>query len=181
MAGGSGSGSKWVAELKKTLGDSPVVSNVAVSFVMLGLERVADMHFECPCYPVASQMMSYFFMFLPAVMVFILMLMIQDFKECRNQPCKHSCATCCTALVPSCVWLFLVLLDGRYFACALSYWHGICEGMEKAEPLKWCDPNGRTIWDDRNVTISEKDLQEATHKFYYISQVSSTSSHSLTL
>ena len=166
MAGGSGSGSKWVAELKKTLGDSPVVSNVAVSFVMLGLERVADMHFECPCYPVASQMMSYFFMFLPAVMVFILMLMIQDFKQCSCKRWWRSCKTFFTALVPSCVWLFLLLLDGRYYVCASTDWYGKYVILDKAAPLRWCDPYGV------NGSALNGTQDNETHRHYSESQVS---------
>ncbi|XP_055030033.2 uncharacterized protein [Misgurnus anguillicaudatus] len=131
-----GSPQQWLARLKDELSDSPLVSNVAFGFILMGLEKLVELEFECPCNPVWNGLFSSAFFIIPAVMALALMIIIQG---CR---CEFVCTSflSLSSLVPAVVWLILLFLDGQYFACAMTDWHGRYVIVDKAAPQKWCEP-----------------------------------------
>uniref|UniRef100_A0A0E9W9H8 Uncharacterized protein n=1 Tax=Anguilla anguilla TaxID=7936 RepID=A0A0E9W9H8_ANGAN len=42
---------QWFTILKNQLRNSPLVSNAVFSFILMGLEKLVDLEFECPCKP----------------------------------------------------------------------------------------------------------------------------------
>ncbi|CAB1331687.1 unnamed protein product [Coregonus sp. 'balchen'] len=112
---------QWLSRLKSEFGNSPLVSNVAFGFILMGLEKLVELEFECPCDPKWNGLFSSAFFVIPAIMAFMLMLIIQD--------CRYDLSGCprtvsISSLVPPIVWLILLFLDGQYFACALTDWSG---------------------------------------------------------
>uniref|UniRef100_A0A4W5KSV5 Uncharacterized protein n=1 Tax=Hucho hucho TaxID=62062 RepID=A0A4W5KSV5_9TELE len=112
---------QWLSRLKSEFGNSPLVSNVAFGFILMGLEKLVELEFECPCDPKWNGLFSSAFFVIPAIMAFMLMLIIQD--------CRYDLSGCprtvsISSLVPPIVWLILLFLDGQYFACALTDWNG---------------------------------------------------------
>lgn len=127
---------QWLARLKNELSNSPLVSNVAFGFILMGLEKLVELEFECPCSPTWNGVFSSAFFIIPAVMAFTLMLIIQG---CRcNTWCKKTMSL--SSVVPAIVWLILLFLDGQYFACAMTDWEGRFVLVDKAAPQKWCEP-----------------------------------------
>ncbi|TDH17289.1 hypothetical protein EPR50_G00007110 [Perca flavescens] len=102
----------------------------------MGLEKLVELEFECPCSPTWNGVFSSAFFIIPAVMAFTLMLIIQG---CR---CDMWCRKPVTlsSFVPAIVWLILLFLDGQYFACAMTDWEGRFVLVDKAAPQKWCEP-----------------------------------------
>ncbi|XP_010882044.1 calcium homeostasis modulator protein 6 isoform X2 [Esox lucius] len=128
---------QWLTRLKSEFGNSPLVSNVAFGFILMGLEKLVELEFECPCDPKWNGLFSSAFFVIPAVMAFMLMLIIQD--------CRYDLGGCpktvsVSSLVPPIVWLILLFLDGQYLACALTDWSGRFVIVDKAAPQKWCEP-----------------------------------------
>ncbi|TWW67481.1 uncharacterized protein LOC130521725 isoform X1 [Takifugu flavidus] len=68
---------QWLARLKNEISNSPLVSNVAFGFILMGLEKLVELEFECPCNPKWNGLFSSAFFIVPAIMAFILMLIIQ--------------------------------------------------------------------------------------------------------
>ncbi|XP_058484632.1 uncharacterized protein LOC131459165 isoform X1 [Solea solea] len=125
---------QWLTRLKNELSNSPLASNVAFGFILMGLEKLMELEFECPCNPTWNGVFSSAFFVIPAVMAFTLMLIIQG---CR---CDTRCRKSVSSIVPAVVWLILLFLDGQYFACAMTDWEGRFVLVDKAAPQKWCEP-----------------------------------------
>ncbi|KAM4744111.1 calcium homeostasis modulator protein 5 [Anableps anableps] len=127
---------QWLTRLKNELSNSPLVSNVAFGFILMGLEKLVELEFECPCNPTWNGAFSSAFFIIPAVMAFTLMQIIQG---CRcNMWCRKMVSL--SSFVPAVVWLILLFLDGQYFACAMTDWDGRFVLVDKAAPQKWCEP-----------------------------------------
>ena len=127
---------QWLSRLKREFGNSPLVSNVAFGFILMGLEKLVELEFECPCDPKWNGLFSSAFFVIPAVMAFMLMLIIQGCRYDRGCPITVSISS----LVPPIMWLILLFLDGQYFACAMTDWIGRFVIVDKAAPQKWCEP-----------------------------------------
>ncbi|KAK5934977.1 hypothetical protein CgunFtcFv8_020379 [Champsocephalus gunnari] len=127
---------QWLTRLKNELSNSPLVSNVAFGFILMGLEKLVELEFECPCNPTWNGVFSSAFFIIPAVMAFTLMLIIQG---CRCDTwCRKNVSL--SSFVPAVVWLILLFLDGQYFVCAMTDWEGRFVIVDKAAPQKWCEP-----------------------------------------
>ncbi|XP_029688420.1 calcium homeostasis modulator protein 6-like isoform X2 [Takifugu rubripes] len=100
----------------------------------MGLEKLVELEFQCPCNPKWNGLFSSAFFIIPAIMAFILMLIIQG---CRwDEWFKKTVSSS----VPAIVWLISLFLDGQYFACAMTDWEGRFVLVDKAAPQKWCKP-----------------------------------------
>lgn len=150
---------QWLSRLKSELSNSPLVSNVAFGFILMGLEKLVELEFECPCNPTWNRLFSAAFFIIPAVMAFTLMLIIQG---CR---CDAWCRKTLSNCVPAVVWLILLFLDGQYFACAMTDWEGRFVLVDKAAPQKWCEPIS-----EGDVTSQE--LMLRSQQLFVFSQVS---------
>ncbi|KAL2088264.1 hypothetical protein ACEWY4_015163 [Coilia grayii] len=155
-----GSRQQWLTRLKNELSNSPLVSNVAFGFILMGLEKLVELEFQCPCDPQWNGVFSSAFFIIPAVMAFTLMLIIQG---CRCDTwCKKTISL--SSIVPAIVWLILLFLDGQYFACAMTDWKGRFVIVDKAAPQKWCEPtNGEDI--------TAQDLMLRSQQLFVASQV----------
>ncbi|XP_028812787.1 calcium homeostasis modulator protein 6-like [Denticeps clupeoides] len=155
-----GSRQRWLTRLKNELSNSPLVSNVAFGFILMGLEKLVELEFECPCNPSWNGVFSSAFFIIPAVMAFTLMLI---FQGCR---CDTWCykSVSLSSFVPAVVWLILLFLDGQYFACAMTDWEGRFVLVDKAAPQKWCEP----IKED---DVAPKELMIRSQQLFVVSQV----------
>lgn len=152
---------QWLTRLKNELSNSPLVSNVAFGFILMGLEKLVELEFECPCNPTWNGVFSSAFFIIPAVMAFTLMLIIQG---CRCDTwCRKTVSL--SSFVPAIVWLILLFLDGQYFACAMTDWEGRFVLVDKAAPQKWCEPTS-----EGDVTPQE--LMLRSQQLFVFSQVS---------
>ncbi|XP_042561071.1 calcium homeostasis modulator protein 6 [Clupea harengus] len=155
-----GSRQQWLTRLKNELSNSPLVSNVAFGFILMGLEKLVELEFECPCNPKWNGVFSSAFFIIPAVMAFTLMLIIQG---CRCDTwCRKTLSL--SSFVPAIVWLILLFLDGQYFACAMTDWKGRFVIVDKAAPQKWCEPTNE---DD----VTPQELMLRSQQLFVVSQV----------
>ncbi|KAL6462076.1 hypothetical protein MHYP_G00302210 [Metynnis hypsauchen] len=110
---------------------------------MIGIEKVMETEFLCPCKPVLNQLLAAFMFIAPALLAFIIMLFLV-------RPCKHcscsSCRKCCAkaflpCLIPPVAWVIMLLLDGQYMACGLTFEQGNYISDKDDPPVKWCQSN----------------------------------------
>ncbi|CAG5957849.1 unnamed protein product [Menidia menidia] len=125
---------QWLSTLLTEIKKSPLSSNLAFGLVLFCFEKIVEVEFACPCSANLNPLFASLFFVVPAVIVFILMLMI---KGC----CKMSAEYICDSFVPSITWLIIVFLDGRYYVCARTNWSGRYKIIEGAEPQRWCKPH----------------------------------------
>ncbi|TNN43874.1 hypothetical protein EYF80_045928 [Liparis tanakae] len=126
---------RWLGGLTDELSGNPVASNVAFGFVLVGLEKLMELEFKCPCSPRWNAVFSSTFFVIPAVMAFTLMLIVQGCRgEGRGRGGGSTASLSC--VVPAVVWLILLFLDGQYFVCAMTDWEGRFVIVDKAAPQK---------------------------------------------
>ncbi|XP_059421418.1 calcium homeostasis modulator protein 6-like [Carassius carassius] len=155
-----GSRQQWLTRLKNELSNSPLVSNVAFGFILMGLEKLVELEFECPCNPAWNGLFSSAFFIIPAIMALALMMIIQG---CRcGIWCRRTVSL--SSFVPAVVWLILLFLDGQYFACAMTDWHGRFVIVDKAAPQKWCEPI-------EEESVSPQELMLRSQRLFVESQV----------
>ncbi|XP_015459208.2 calcium homeostasis modulator protein 6 [Astyanax mexicanus] len=159
-----GSRQQWLTRLKNELSNSPLVSNVAFGFILMGLEKLVELEFECPCNPTWNGLFSSAFFIIPAVMAFTLMLIIQG---CRCDTWSRKSVSL-SSVVPAVVWLILLFLDGQYFACAMTDWEGRFVIVDKAAPQKWCEPVGE---EDQEESTPPRELMLRSQQLFVVSQV----------
>ncbi|XP_061621629.1 calcium homeostasis modulator protein 6 [Phyllopteryx taeniolatus] len=151
---------QWLTRLKDELSNSPLVSNVAFGFILMGLEKLVELEFECPCNPTWNGVFSSAFFIIPAVMAFTLMLIIQG---CRCDAWCHRSVSL-SSVVPAVVWLILLFLDGQYFACAMTDWEGRFVLVDRAAPQKWCEPISDGV-------VPQQELMLRSQQLFVFSQV----------
>ncbi|KAI7802613.1 calcium homeostasis modulator protein 4 [Triplophysa rosa] len=156
-----GSRQQWLTRLKNELSDSPLVSNVAFGFILMGLEKLVELEFECPCDPAWNGLFSSAFFMIPAVMALAIMMIVQG---CRCEVSRRRSVSL-SSVVPAVVWLILLFLDGQYLACAMTDWHGRYVIVDKAAPQKWCEPT------QDQESVSPRDLMLRSQRLFVESQV----------
>ena len=137
---------QWLTRLKNEQSNSPLVSNVAFGLILMGLEKLMELEFECHRDPKWNSTFCSAFFLIPAVMAFTLMLIIQDCRCGTRWPKGLSTSS----FVPAVVWLVLLFLDGQYFAGAMTDWKGRFVTVDRAAPQKWCEPT-----DENDITPQE--------------------------
>ncbi|XP_029702583.1 uncharacterized protein isoform X2 [Takifugu rubripes] len=137
---------QWFSKLKDAFSKSPLAPNVAFGFILMGLEKLVELEFECPCNPKWNGLFSSAFFIIPAIIAVILMLIIQGCRcdessrlitQCR---CDEWFKKTVSSFMPAIVWLILLFFDGQYFTCAKTDWKGRFVLIDKAAPKKWCEP-----------------------------------------
>ncbi|KAA0715281.1 hypothetical protein E1301_Tti021167 [Triplophysa tibetana] len=156
-----GSRQQWLTRLKNELSDSPLVSNVAFGFILMGLEKLVELEFQCPCDPMWNGLFSSAFFIIPAVMALAIMMIVQGFS-CQVSRRR---SVSLSSVVPAVVWLILLFLDGQYLACAMTDWHGRYVIVDKAAPQKWCEPT------QDQESVSPRDLMLRSQRLFVESQV----------
>ncbi|XP_016418633.1 uncharacterized protein LOC107748373 [Sinocyclocheilus rhinocerous] len=126
---------EWIACLKKQLKKRPFYSNAIIGFLMVGLEKLVEMDFACPCKPAMNLLFSAAYFAVPALFSSALMFYIQS-PQCKTK-CLLSTVTC---IIPAVVWIMLLLFDGQYFACAKTSWEGLTVHTDISASTTWCQP-----------------------------------------
>ncbi|KAL7831556.1 hypothetical protein SRHO_G00310590 [Serrasalmus rhombeus] len=119
---------------------SSLSSSIPFSVLMIGIEKVMETEFLCPCKPVLNQLLAVFMFITPALLAFIIMLfLVRPCKHCSCCSCRKCCAkTFLPCLIPPVAWVIMLLLDGQYVACGLTFEQGNYIS-DKDDPLvKWC-------------------------------------------
>ncbi|KAK9967672.1 hypothetical protein ABG768_002051 [Culter alburnus] len=133
------------------------------SFALIGLQKLMDREFSCPCSPGFNAILISFIFFGPALLALTMMIFIQ--RPCRSSS-SHCAGLFLLCLIPPSLWMFLLLFEGEYVACGLSHWEGDYVLDEELQ-IKWCKPTG--VKDTRgNAT----DLRELTEKITFYSRFS---------
>ncbi|XP_019222639.1 uncharacterized protein LOC102082544 isoform X2 [Oreochromis niloticus] len=128
---------EWLERVKREFQNGPLASNVVFGFILTVLERLVETEFECPCKEKCNGGFVAAFFIIPGILAFVLMASVQ----------RPKCS--CHCLVPAFVWMILLVFDGRYIACAMTDWSGRYVTADKATPLKWCEPENGTSYQDR--------------------------------
>ncbi|KAG9261063.1 uncharacterized protein si:dkeyp-122a9.2 [Astyanax mexicanus] len=123
---------------------SPLPTTITFFLLLLGAVKLMGMVLSCPCKPGVNEAFVFFTFVVPAVMLFTLMLVL-------IRPCQHRCRRCSCGsrftealipcLIPSILWVVLLLLDGQYVACGLTYWKGNYELDDNKPEMVWCVPS----------------------------------------
>ncbi len=139
---------QWIASLKKELKKSPFYSNAIIGFLMVGLEKLVEMDFACPCNPKMNMLFSVAYFVVPALFSSALMFYIQS-PQCKT---KYLLSTL-TCIIPAIVWIMLLFFDGQYLACAKTSWEGLTVHTDISASTTWCQP----LINPNNIT--EKQIQ----------------------
>ncbi|KAL6462080.1 hypothetical protein MHYP_G00302250 [Metynnis hypsauchen] len=129
--------------LKGVILKSPLRTSVPVSFIVMGVEKVMEFEFSCPCIPAVNGWFALSMFVSPALLAFTIMMYFTHPWEHRQGsiyecPFLRNLFSC---LIPSAVWIILLFLDGHYVACAMTYWEGNYVWDERKPPVKWCEFN----------------------------------------
>ncbi|RVE71673.1 hypothetical protein OJAV_G00054300 [Oryzias javanicus] len=113
-----------------------------------------ELNFVCPCYGLErNQSLIFCFIFVPAVIFFILMYIYYVLNLGCSINRKNCCCCKCNwcgwnlcmhCFVPPIVWIILMLLDGRYIACAFTDWSGHYEVADGGGLMRWCKSDHNT-------------------------------------
>lgn len=104
--------------------------------------------------------------------IFILLYLILRFLKyrcsfCRGanddtqRYCPKAVAVC---LISPVIWVIILLIDGEYIACGMTYWNGVYVFDDDLQKL-WCKPTEEI----RNKTVTE--LRNLTSTYIHHSQV----------
>ncbi|XP_016422709.1 uncharacterized protein LOC107751482 [Sinocyclocheilus rhinocerous] len=132
-------------------------------FALIGLEKLMDQEFSCPCNPGFNMVLISFIFLGPALLALTMMMFIQ-------RPCRRSSFHCAGlflfSLIPPSLWMFLLLFEGEYVACSMAHWEGDYVLDEELQ-IKWCKPTGV-----RDGKVNETELRELTKKIIFYSRFS---------
>jgi len=162
----------------------PFTFIVLLSLLLIGVEEFMEIFvFVCPCRPDLNAHTVFIFIG-PAFVIFeLLFLFLRPFKERRcyccgganddtqqnsnddtQQSCPKAFASC---LIPSVMWVLILLLDGDYVACAMTDWKGD-PVFDYHLDRSWCKP----VESFQNETV----LRDLTLKYIHHSQVNTINS-----
>uniref|UniRef100_A0A673KJ92 Si:dkeyp-122a9.2 n=1 Tax=Sinocyclocheilus rhinocerous TaxID=307959 RepID=A0A673KJ92_9TELE len=130
---------------------------------LIGLEKLMDQEFFCPCNPGFNMELISFIFLGPGLLALTMMMFIQ-------RPCRRSSSHCAGlflfSLIPPSLWMFLLLFEGKYVACGMAHWEGDYV-LDKELQIKWCKPTGV-----RDGKVNETELRELAEKIIFFSRVS---------
>ncbi len=143
---------KWIACLTKELEESQLYSNTIISFLMVGLEKLMEMDFACPCDPNMNGVFSAAYFVVPALFSITLMFCVKS-PQCKTK-CPHLGLSIGTCTIPAAVWIMLLLFDGQYIACAKTSWEGLTVHTDISASTTWCQP----FTNSDNITIKKMEF-----------------------
>lgn len=164
--------SLWYSTLKTTVQSHPLTSNVMFSFLMVILEKLVDMEFVCPCkmWCENALFVSAFFI-LPAILAFIMMINLENDNIASGEKCfKKLCKVLGkgNCIIPAVAWIIILLFDGRYIVCGMTYWPGRYETPNKASSIDWCEPHNGTLYEERLMASQEWYFHSQVKKFIFV-------------
>ncbi|XP_056112309.1 uncharacterized protein LOC130089165 [Rhinichthys klamathensis goyatoka] len=132
-------------------------------FALIGLQKLMDREFSCPCSPGFNMTLISFIFLGPVFLALAVMIFIQ-------RPCRRSSSHCAglflLCLIPPSLWVFLLLFEGEYVACGMVHWEGDYILDEELQ-IKWCKPTGL-----KDAGVNATDLRELTEKLIFYSRFS---------
>ncbi|XP_056243705.1 uncharacterized protein LOC130176572 [Seriola aureovittata] len=139
------SANTFSSKLRSLLEKSPLGSNTVFGFILVGLEKLLEMEFACPCDSNHNVRLVVSLFINPAILAFVLMMRIQG-CECEGKTSlKQWIKLVLSSLVPPFLWWILLLSDGQYIACAKSSQSGRFVVVDNASRQKLCTPyNGNS-------------------------------------
>ncbi|XP_049929212.1 calcium homeostasis modulator protein 4-like isoform X2 [Epinephelus moara] len=150
-----------ISHVRSEFKKSALVSSAFFGVILLCLEKFIEKEFACPCKVGSNTAFATAYLIVPAVVVFLLMMNIKDFKCGMSQ--KEIWKTVASSFVPAMFWIIIVLWDGHCVACMKTTWSGSYVEIDKAAPQKWCKP--------ANLTPSQElDYKNETQHWFFMSQ-----------
>lgn len=145
---------------------TPVFSTFPLSLLFVGLEKLIEIEmFSCPCTDMLNKLLTVSIFTGPALFTYALMfLLLRPFKHTASLQKKtlyNGPKKFLACLIPPVLGIIILLLDGDYFACAMTDWKGFYE-FDEAINRSWCKPPEGT----QNVT----ELRGLTWKHVHQSQ-----------
>lgn len=148
---------EFLKTFKSGLAKRAVFTIFPMSILLIPLESLSDDHFSCPCdvnQNVETSNLVFaapFFFFLALMFLFLKPLKFDT--KLKKLTIKYKDFSLC--LIPSLVWVILLLLDGNYVACWKTDWNG--EYVSDDHQVKWCKPTesipGRNYIELRDRTL----------------------------
>ncbi|XP_022612016.1 uncharacterized protein LOC111229823 [Seriola dumerili] len=150
------------SRLRSLMEKSPLGSNTVFGFILIGLEKLLEMEFACPCDSNRNVRLVVSLFINPALLAFVLMIRIQGCKCEGKTSWKQWIKLVLSSLVPPFLWWILLLLDGQYIACAKSSQSGRFVVVDNASRQKLCTPyNGNSSQELINTQKTYAHSQEA--------------------
>ncbi|XP_016106221.1 protein FAM26E-like [Sinocyclocheilus grahami] len=144
--------------------------SVTLSVLLFGFMVVINHTFTCPCRSDQNTTLTVSIFIGPAFFALVIMFhMLRPLRygwfhcpkgayDDNQQNWPKALISC---LIPPVMWIFMLLLDGDYVACAMTKWNGVYVS-NFYQNMSWCKP----IEGLRNVT----ELQDLTRKYIHQSQ-----------
>jgi len=110
------------------------LGSVTLSLLLVGFSTITDHKFTCPCRNDQNTKLIVFFFIGPAFFAFVIMYhLLRPFrygwfycpKPVEEDTQKNYPKALISCLIPPVIWIFIVLLDGDYLACANTDWNGV--------------------------------------------------------
>ncbi|KAL6470548.1 hypothetical protein MHYP_G00216670 [Metynnis hypsauchen] len=137
---------------------SPLEAFVLFSFILLVVEKLVERGFVCPCIHGQNITLCIFYALVPglASSAFTYCTLVPDPHRNNGEQKRKRIGYSIGSFF---IWLALFFLDGRYIACASSYW----EGIYHMDLVPWCVSTGA----DRLST----DYRLKTQTYFFASEV----------
>ncbi|KAK9978835.1 hypothetical protein ABG768_020573 [Culter alburnus] len=165
---------------------SALFSSLPLNILLIGLEALLDQYFSCPCKVHQNGKLTVFIFIGPALFTFCLMfLYLRPFRHewfhCpdpeKDDTQKNWPKVLISCLVPPVMWIFLLFLDGDYFACGMTDWDG-CYVFNKKMNMSWCHPfpEGNNMWcntsseEPKNPSSEDHEKMCRTLEYFHESQ-----------
>ncbi|XP_030012067.1 calcium homeostasis modulator protein-like [Sphaeramia orbicularis] len=120
----------------------PDVFEMMNGLLLIGMEKVLEAEFVCPCLPDMNFRYAVVHFVAPSCLLFMVMFSIRSSSDCCS---KETWVLMVKSLVLPFTWVFLLLMDGRYFVCGKSYWPGRLVKHDDLIAKKWCEPVNTTL------------------------------------
>jgi len=148
-----------LSKLLHILKTSSLFHSFPLSILLIGLEALMDQHFSCPCDNDLNKKLTLTIFIGPVLFTFCLMYFIlRPFKHKSWFSCpvgendktpgpqeakgvyRSNLPTALTScLIPPVMWIFILFLDGDYFACSIADCDGFYVFDEELK-ISWCKP-----------------------------------------
>lgn len=165
--------SQFVLEKLQKILKGDGVKAIPSTVFLIVLKKLIEIEFHsCPCKVELNALVILFMFIGPAFFIFILLYLILRFLKyrcsfCRGanddtrRYCPKAVAVC---LISPVIWVIILLIDGEYIACGMTYWNGVYVFDDDLQKL-WCKPTEEI----RNKTVTE--LRNLTSTYIHHSQV----------
>ncbi|XP_043078429.1 uncharacterized protein si:dkeyp-122a9.2 [Puntigrus tetrazona] len=144
--------------LEKRLRKPSELGTLPFTVALIVLEMLMDQEFSCPCTPGLNAILISFIFLGPALLALTVLMFMR--RPCRRK-LQNVAELLLFSLIPSSLWIFLLLFEGKYVACGMAHWDGDYVLDEKLQ-MKWCKPAG----------VNGTELRDLTEKITFYSRIS---------